>query len=41
MLHLIRLIERRHPERADRIIGALLAGSVALLGLGVGLVVLR
>ncbi len=36
MLHVIRLIERRYPERAGRIVGVLgiLSGSAVLLGVG-------
>lgn len=41
MLHVVRLIERRHPERADRIVTALAVGSASALALGLGLLLLR
>ena len=41
MLHIVRLIERRYPERAGRITGTLVALSAAALALGTGLLLLR
>jgi hypothetical protein len=40
MLHLVHLIRRRHPERADAIITRLVLLSVAGVALGGGLLLL-
>lgn len=41
MLHVVRLIERRYPERADRIVTVLALASASALALGLGLLLLR
>jgi hypothetical protein len=40
MLHIVRLIERRHPERSAVIVARLVLLSAAGLALGVGLLLL-
>jgi hypothetical protein len=40
MLHLVHLIRRRHPERADAIIARLVLLSVAGVAVGGGLLLL-
>jgi len=41
MMHLIKMIERRHPEHAGRITRALFAGSSLALAAGGALLLLR
>lgn len=41
MLHVVRLIARRYPERADRIVAVLVLASASALALGPGLLLLR
>lgn len=40
MLHIVKLIERRHPEHADRTVAGLALVSASLLALGAGLLLL-
>ena len=40
MLHVVKLIERRHPEHASRIITGLTLLSASILALGAGLLIL-
>jgi hypothetical protein len=41
MLHVVRLIQRHHPEASNRIVIRLLLGSAAALALGAGLLALH
>lgn len=41
MLHLVRLMERRFPQRAPRIVAALVFASASAVALGLGLLLLR
>jgi hypothetical protein len=40
MLHIVHLIRRRHPDRADAIIARLFIFSAAAVALGAGLLLL-
>ncbi len=41
MLHIVKLIERNHPERAPRIITGLVLVSASLLAVGSGIFLLN
>lgn len=41
MLHVVRMIERRFPDRSGRIVGGLVLLSAALLAVGGALLLLR